>query len=96
MQSAKVPRLTCIMNEVFPVLYGCCLGLFCSFVTSRGWRRFCWLGMSALFGLAATVLTGEWKIGWEFLLVDIPLVAASSYAVIVLRNKMKRRIRASE
>jgi hypothetical protein len=49
-----------------------------------------------LFGVAATVLTGEWKIGWEFLLLDIPLVATSSFAMIVLRNRMKRRIRVPE
>ena len=84
------------MNELFPIIYGLCVGLLCSFVGSRRWRRLCWVGLSALFGVAATVLTGEWKIGWEFLLLDIPLVATCSFAMIVLRNRMKRRIRVPE
>ncbi len=84
------------MNEIFPILYGCGVGLLCSFVSAPCWRWSCWLGLSALFGVAATVLTGEWKFGWEFLLIDIPLVAGSSFAVVVLRNKIKQRNRVSE
>jgi hypothetical protein len=37
-------------------------------------------------GVAATVLSGEWRAGWEFLLIDIPAVAASSFAMIILLN----------
>jgi hypothetical protein len=84
------------MNEIFPVLYGCGGGFLCSFVSSLRWRFFCWLFFSAVFGIAATVVTGEWKVGWEFLLIDIPLVAASSFAVMVLRKEMTRRMRVSE
>ena len=84
------------MNEIFPVLYGCGVGFVCSLVQSRRWRFCCWLVMSAVFGLAATIVTGEWKIGWEFLLIDIPLVAAASFAVMALRKRMKQRMRVSE
>ena len=83
------------MNELFPVLYGMCVGFACSFIASPRRRRASWLGLSALFGVAATVLTGEWKLGWEFLLIDIPLVAGSSYAVILLAAWIRRRSRAS-
>lgn len=79
------------MNEIFPVAYGLGVGVLCAFVSSRRWRYFCWVGLSLLFGVVATVLTGEWKIGWEFLLIDIPLVAVSSLAVIVLRSWLRRR-----
>ena len=37
-------------------------------------------------GVAATVLSGEWRSGWEFLFIDIPAVATSSFAMIILRN----------
>jgi hypothetical protein len=78
------------MNEVLSVLYGCGLGVFLgSFISSRRQRYFCWLGLSALLGLAATIGTGEWKIGWEFLLIDIPLVSACSFSVIALRRGIK-------
>ena len=83
------------MNEISPVLYGCALGVLCSFVGFRRQRWFCWLGWSAVLGVAATVVTGEWKIGWEFLLIDIMLVAASSFAMIALGNRMRRLIRVS-
>ena len=92
----RLARLTiCITNEIFPVLYGYGVGVLCSFVSFRRQQCFWWLGLSAVLGVAATVVTGEWKIGWEFLLIDITLVAASSFAVIALRNRMKRPIRVS-
>ena len=74
------------MNEVFPVLFGCGLGLLCGYVSVGRARCFCWVGLSAIFGLAATVGTGEWRSGWEFLFIDISAVAVSSFAMIVLRN----------
>jgi hypothetical protein len=83
------------MNEIFPVIYGVGVGFVCSFVASRRWRYLCWIVLSALFGIVATVLTGEWKFGWQFLLIDIPLVAVSSFAVMALRNRIRRRDRAS-
>ena len=83
------------MNEIFPVLYGVCVGFVCSFIASGRWRYFCWVGLSALFGVAATILTGEWKLSWDFVLIDIPLVAGSSFAVMALRNLIRRRSRAS-
>jgi hypothetical protein len=83
------------MNEIFPVLYGVCVGLVCSFVASRRWRRALWLGLSAFFGILATVVSGEWMLGWEFLLIDVPLVAGSSFAVIRLRARIRRQSGAS-
>lgn len=80
------------MNEMLPVFLGCAVGTVCGLV-SLGRRRYrlC-LGSAPVFGLAATVLTGEWKVGWEFLIIDIALVAVSSFAAFVLCNRMTRRI----
>ena len=74
------------MNELFPILIGSGVGLVCSFVSLRPWRCVFWWGSSVALGVAATVLSGEWRSGWEFLLIDIPAVAASSFAMIILRN----------
>jgi hypothetical protein len=42
--------------------------------------------LSILLGVTATVISGEYKVGWEILLVDIPLVAVSaSVGVLVTR-----------
>ena len=74
------------MNELFPLLVGSGTGLICSFVSLQSWRCVFWWGSSVVLGVAATVLSGEWRSGWEFLLIDIPAVAASSFAMIILRN----------
>lgn len=79
------------MNEIFPVLCGCGLGLLFSF-QFRVKAMLLLVELSAVLGVVVTVVTGEWNIGWQFLIIDIPSVAASSFAVIALRNKMKRRI----
>jgi hypothetical protein len=51
--------------------------------------------LSAFFGIVATVVSGEWMLGWEFLLIDVPLVAGSSFAVIRLRARIWRQNGAS-
>jgi hypothetical protein len=74
------------MNELFPILFGSGVGLVCSFVSPRRWRCGFWFGSSVVLGVTATILSGESRSGWEFLLIDIPAVAASSFAMIILRN----------
>ena len=64
-------------NEFFPVIAGLLIGLIMGGVTARK-RPWAWLALSVLFGLAATVLSGEYQVSWEYLLVDIPLVAGAS------------------
>lgn len=39
--------------------------------------------LSVLLGLFATVITGEFKMSWEYLLVDIPLVALAAFLALV-------------
>jgi hypothetical protein len=78
------------MNELFPILIGSGAGLICSFVSLGRWRCVFWWGSSVALGVAATVLSGEWKAGWEFLLVDIAEVAAASFATTILRNPTRQ------
>ncbi len=74
------------MNELFPVAAGLFVG------TATAWlapRRRAWVVALAavVLGAAATVVSGEYRVGWEFLLVDIPLVAAcATGAVLVVRR----------
>ena len=39
-----------------------------------------WVGvlLSVGLGMAATLVSGEFEAGWEYLLIDIPLVAVSA------------------
>ena len=72
------------MNEFLPIVGGVLIGLACSIQRAPQWRRACWVGLSIACGIAVTVLTGELKISWGFLLIDIPLVAGSAMAVTAL------------
>ena len=67
------------MNELLPVTAGLVVGVVLGGVTA-GRRPWVWLAASVVLGVAATVLTGEWKVSWAYLLVDIPLVALSAAA----------------
>jgi hypothetical protein len=79
------------MSEIFPSCYGVLVGVFCGFLPSRRWRYGCWLASSTLFGVAATVVTGEWKVSWGFLLADIPLVAIGGLAMLLVLAPIRRR-----
>jgi hypothetical protein len=65
------------MDELFPVVSGVVLGIVVAGI--RPSLRL-WIGipLSIVLGLAATVLSGEFEVGWEYLLIDIPLVAVSA------------------
>jgi hypothetical protein len=65
------------MTEFFPVLAGLACGVLLGSVTVR---RPVLVGVvfSVVAGVLATVLAGEWRISWAFLLIDIPLVGMSA------------------
>jgi hypothetical protein len=54
-----------------------------------------WLAilLSILLGFAATVISGEFRIGWEYLLIDIPLVGIATAAAYLLLGAIGRRTR---
>jgi hypothetical protein len=69
-------------NELFPVIAGILIGLVMGGVTARK-RPWAWLALSVLLGLAATVTSGEYQVSWEYLLIDIPLVAGASVVAFI-------------
>jgi hypothetical protein len=74
------------MNELFPIACGVLIGFACSNTGTPRWRRTAWIVLSVVCGIMATVLAAEFKISWEFVLIDIPLVAGSAAAMAVLRK----------
>jgi hypothetical protein len=73
------------MHELFPVAGGLLVGASAAWLASRVRVRVVALAAAVLGGVA-TLVSGEYRIGWEFLPVDIPLVAVSaSFAVMVVR-----------
>ena len=79
------------MNEIFPVLYGVLLGVTALRVTSSRARRWLLGAGSVAGGVAATIVSGEFRIGWEFLLIDIPLVFIAAAVVVVSVSAAQRR-----
>ena len=80
------------MDELFPVVSGVVLGIVVAGI--RPSLRL-WIGIpvSIVLGLAATVLSGEFEVGWEYLLVDIPLVAVSAGLSFTLARTAVLRMR---
>jgi peptidoglycan/LPS O-acetylase OafA/YrhL len=67
------------LNEFFPIAAGLFLGSLLQFVPRR-WRLLVGVVGAAAIGFTATVISGEYKIGWEFLAIDI---SGAALAVVV-------------
>jgi hypothetical protein len=80
------------VDELFPVVSGGVLGIVVAGVrpSLRPWVG---ISLSIALGLAATALSGELAIGWEYLLVDIPLVAVSAGVAFTLARMAFLRLR---
>jgi hypothetical protein len=80
------------MDELFPVVSGVVLGIVVAGI--RPSLRL-WIGIpvSIVLGLAATVLSGEFEVSWDYLLIDIPLVAVSAGLSFTLARTAFLRLR---
>jgi hypothetical protein len=67
------------MQELFPIAMGLVLGAALGFVRPSI-RLPVGIALAIVLGVLATVLTGEFKTSWGYLLVDIPLVALAATA----------------
>jgi hypothetical protein len=79
------------VTEIFPVVAGLICGLVLGGLTARR-RIVVGVVFSVVAGLLATVVSGEWRVSWAFLLIDIPLVAVSAVVGdLVSRTVVVRR-----
>lgn len=81
-----------LMSEFFPLACGILVGSVLGVVRPAGRLRLAIL-LSIVLGFAATVISGEFRIGWEYLLIDIPLVAISTAGAYLLLGAISRRTR---
>jgi hypothetical protein len=77
-----------VINELFPIAAGIVLGIVVG-VLRPGMRRWAAGALAVALGVTATVVSGEFEIGWEFLLIDIPLVAGCAVATVFLIRLLK-------
>jgi hypothetical protein len=80
------------MSELFPIACGILVGSVLGIIKPAGRLRLAIL-LSVLLGFAATMISGEFRIGWEYLLIDIPLVAIATAAAYLLLGAVARRTR---
>jgi len=79
------------VQELLPIACGLVLGSALGLLRPATGIAVGIAGAVAL-GATATVLTGEFRISWEYLLVDIPLVACAAFAgMLVARRRALRR-----
>ncbi len=76
------------MSELFPIVSGLTVGVLLGLLrpTTRTWVGAI---LAVAFGGLATVVSGEFAVSWGFLLIDIPLVAASSIAGLGLLRRLR-------
>lgn len=77
-------------NEILPVVSGLVAGTLLGGVTARR-RPLVWALASVVLGLLATVVSGEFRASWAYLLVDIPLVGLASCAAFLVTRRVRRR-----
>jgi hypothetical protein len=79
------------MHELFPIVCGLLLGAALPLIRPRI-RLGVGVGASVVLGTLATIISGESRIGWEFLLIDIPLVALCSVTGFATARALRRRV----
>jgi cyanate permease len=62
------------MTEVFPVVAGLVIGLVVDRLANPRWRAMALVALCLIAGVAASFISGELFVSWDFLFVDIPLV----------------------
>ncbi len=77
------------MHELLPITSGLLLGALLGLL--RPWLRLP-VGAAAaiLLGVAATVVSGEFRISWGFLAIDIPGAALATAAGFLLAQRARR------
>ena len=78
------------MAELFPVLAGLAVGVVLA-ALRPGVQRALGAVCAVLLGVAATIVSGEYLVGWEFLLIDVPLAAAGTVAGLFLARRATAR-----
>jgi hypothetical protein len=79
------------VHELFPIAAGLLIGSMLQFLRPS-LRLLVGLAAAVIVGFLATVISGEYKIGWGFLAIDIP-GAAIAMAVGFLGAKRVRSMR---
>jgi hypothetical protein len=79
------------MHELFPIMSGLLVGASLGLLRPKA-RLIPGVAAAIILGTLATIVSGEYEISWEFLFIDIPLVAGSSLVSILALRQFRRRL----
>lgn len=75
------------MNEIVPVVGGLVVGSLLPLVPAR-LRILVAVVAASCVGALATVVSGEYRLGWEYLLFDVPLAALGTVAGYLAADRL--------
>jgi len=76
------------MDEVFPIASGVLLGAILGYLRP-GLRLRGGTVLVVLLGVLATVASGEFRLSWGFLLIDIPLVGVTAALALFAVHRLR-------
>jgi hypothetical protein len=79
------------VNEIFPVVEGLAVGVGLGWLAPRV-RLPLGLLAALVLGVLATVVSGEFRVTWGFVLVDIPLVGLAAAVGLAASRALRRRV----
>lgn len=77
------------MQELLPLGAGLLLGMLLG-VVKPALRLPLGVGLAAVLGLLATVVTGEARISWSYVLIDIPIVGIGAVIGVLTGQRLRR------
>ena len=80
------------MQELFPIVAGVIVGLILGLVRPS-MRPLLGVPLAVVLGITATVVSGEFRIGWEYLLIDIPLVGVAACVTLIATQRVVNTVR---
>jgi hypothetical protein len=83
------------MQELIPLTAGLLLGAVLGYVRP-GMRLAVGAILSVVLGVLATIITGEFRVSWEYILFDIPLVAISAALGFLVARRIRHPAGARE
>jgi hypothetical protein len=76
------------LQELFPLSCGLLLGALLGLLRPSI-RAPVGAAAAVVLGVLATVVSGEFRVSWEFLLFDIPLVAVSAFLGLIAARRVR-------
>jgi hypothetical protein len=79
------------MHELLPIVSGILAGAALGSIRPT-WRLPIGLVVAIILGIVATIVSGEFRVSWAYLFIDIPLVAVSAAAGLLVARRLRQTL----